>query len=147
MRRAPGRRGWRAGAAACCSVLAAAALAACGGVQAADLFVVTRTGPGTSDSLTLLVNEEGGVRCNGGPVLRLRDPALVQARAIQEELHGPASANLRLPARPGSVFSYTVRDESGSVHFSDNSSGQPHVLASLALWVLQAAQQVCHVPQ
>jgi hypothetical protein len=128
-------------------VLAAVALAACGGVQAADLFVVTRTDPATGDRLTLLVNEEGVVRCNGGPPLRLSDPALVQARAIQEDLHDPASSNLRLPARPGSVFSYTVRDESGTVHFSDNSAGQPHVLASLALWVLQVAQQVCHVAQ
>ena len=72
---------------------------------------------------------------------------LVQARAIQEELHAPASQRLSLPAAPGSVIAYYVRDEAGTVRFSDNSPGQPAVLRRLALFVLQAAQQVRHVPQ
>jgi hypothetical protein len=94
--------------------------------------------------LTLLVNEEGGVHCDGGPTLKLSDPQLVQARAIQEELHDAASSGLSLAPRPGSVLSYVVRDENGTVRFSDNSSGQPHVLRDLALFVLQVSQQVCH---
>ena len=40
-----------------------------------------------------------------------------------------------------------MRDRSGTVRFSDNSSGQPEVLHELALFVLQIAQQVCHLPQ
>jgi hypothetical protein len=40
-----------------------------------------------------------------------------------------------------------VRAEAGSVRFSDNSQGQPPVLRRLALFVLQTAQQVCHLPQ
>jgi hypothetical protein len=122
-------------------------LGGCGGVQAADLFVVTRTGTGPNARLTLLVNEEGVVHCNGGPPLKLSDPQLVQARAIQEDLRNPAAANLTLAPRPGSVLSYSVREESGTVHFSDNSSAQPAVLHELALFVLQTAQQLCHLPE
>jgi len=136
-------RGALAGAVAAGSC--AAALAACGGVKAADLFQVTRTGSGRNADLTLLIDEEGGVSCNGGPTLKLSDPQLVQAHAIQEELLKPSSANLRLAPRPGSVLSYRVRDEAGMVAFSDNSLGQPHVLYQLALFVLQVAQQVCHL--
>jgi hypothetical protein len=44
-------------------------------------------------------------------------------------------------------MSYHVRDEAGSVHFSDNSPGQPPVFRRLALFVLQTAQRVCHLPQ
>jgi hypothetical protein len=130
-----------------CVAAASIALAGCSGVKAPDLFVVTRTGSGTSAHLTLLVNEEGGVNCNGGPTLKLADPQIVQARAIQEDLHDPSASRLVLAPRPGSVLSYAVRDEAGTVRFSDNSAAQPAVLRRLALFVLQTAQQVCHLPE
>jgi hypothetical protein len=129
---------------------AAMLTAGCGGIQAPDLFIVKRSGSGPGARLTLLVNEEGGVHCNGEPTRlgktpKLSDSQLVQARAIQEALHDPASRHLSLSPGPGSVFSYYVRDENGTVRFSDNSPSQPHVLRQLQLFVLQAAQQVCHL--
>jgi hypothetical protein len=117
----------------------------CGGVRAPDLFIVERSGPG--GHLRLLVDEQGGLRCNGGRELTLSDPQLIQARALQEELSTPAGEHLSLPARPGSVFAYRVRDEAGSVSFADNSPAQPKVLRNLALFVLQVAQQNCHLPE
>jgi hypothetical protein len=135
----------RPGLALC--LVTALAIGGCGGVRAADLFIAYRTGSSPQSRLTLLVNEEGGVHCNGGPTLKLQDPQIVQARAIQEELHEPASKHLSLPARAGSVLSYYLRDVDGTVRFSDNSAAQPRVLRQLALFVLQTAQQVCHLPQ
>ncbi len=117
-----------------------------GGIKAPDLFILQRSGSVPGAHLTLLVNEEGGVSCNGGPTLKLSDPALVQARAIQEDLHEPASKNTSLPPRAGSVLSYYLRDENGTVQFADNSAGQPKVFHNLALFALQTAQQVCHLP-
>ncbi len=117
-----------------------------GGIKASDLFVVERSGDVPGAHLTLLVNEEGGAQCNGGAVLKLSDAALVQARAIQEELNSPASKRTSLPAQAGSVLSYYVRDENGTVRFADNSAAQPKVFRNLALFVLQTAQQVCHLP-
>jgi hypothetical protein len=125
----------------------ALSIAGCGGLKAPDLFIVYRSGSTPGARLTLLVNEEGGVHCNGGPTLKLSDPQIVQARAIQEELHDIASRHLSLAPRPGSVFSYYVRDENGTVRFSDNSQGQPKVLRQLALFVLQSAQQICHLAE
>ncbi len=118
-----------------------------GGLKAADLFIVTRTSSSPPARLTVLVDEEGNVTCNGGPSHRISDPQLVQARAIQEEIAKAASAGLSLAPRPGSVFSYALRDENGTVRFSDNSADQPQVLRELALWVLQVSQQHCHVAQ
>jgi len=123
----------------------AVAIAGCGGVRPPDLFVVERSGPG--GRLTLLIDEQGGLHCNGGRELKLSDPQLIQARALQEELATPASEHLSLPPRPGSVFAYHVRDESGSVSFADNSSAQPKVFRNLALFVLQVAQQNCHLSE
>jgi hypothetical protein len=122
-------------------------LAGCGGIIAPDLFIVSRAGPGPGRHLTLLVNEEGAVHCNGVSAPKLSDSELVQARAIQEDLHDPASKHLSLAAARGSVTSYYVRDEAGTVSFADNSPGQPDVLRRLALFVLRTAQQVCHLPQ
>jgi hypothetical protein len=118
-----------------------------GGIVSPDLFIVTRSGSGPHAKLTLLVNEEGAVHCDSGRELRLSDPQIINARVIQEELHGPASEHLSLAPRPGSVLRYFVRDQDGSVSFSDNSARQPKVLRQLQLFVLQAAQQVCHLPE
>jgi hypothetical protein len=129
-------------------LLAVAPVAGCGaGVTAPDLFLVQRTGSGPGARLTLLVNEEGGVRCNGGKTLKLSDPQIVQARAIQEDLQSPAGRHLSLAPRPGSVLSYYLRDENGTVRFSDNSADQPAVFHQLQLFVLQVAQQVCHLTE
>ncbi len=135
-------------ATALCALTLAVTAAGCGGVSAADLFIVHRTGSTPHARLTLLVNEEGGVNCNGRPAhTKLGDPQIVKAREIQEDLQQPASSHLSLPPRAGSVLSYYVRDENGTVRFSDNSAGQPAVLQKLQLFVLQSAQEVCHLPE
>jgi hypothetical protein len=137
----------RRAAAAPAAVAVALLAAGCGGIIAPDLFIVSRAGPAPGSHLTLLVNEEGAVRCNGISAPKLSDSELVKARAIQEDLHDPASKHLSLPAAAGSVVSYHVRDEAGTVSFAENSPGQPAVLRRLALFVLQTAQQICHLPQ
>ena len=128
-------------------VLACGLCAGCGGVVAADLFVVTRTGPTPQSRLKLLVNEEGNVRCNGGPTHKLSDAQLVKARAIQEEVQSDTSRHLVLAPRPRSVFRYFLRDENGWLRFSDNSAGQSAALHQLQLFVITTAQQVCHLPE
>jgi hypothetical protein len=129
-------------------LLVAWLLAGCGGgVLAPDLFIVYRSGSTPQAKLTLLVNEEGGVHCNGASEGKLSDSQIVQARAIQEEIQDSASKHLVLPPRPGSVLSYNLRDENGTVRFSDNSASQPKVLRQLQLFVEQTAQQVCHLSQ
>jgi predicted metal-dependent peptidase len=121
-------------------------LSGCGGVRAADLFVVQRSGSVPSAQLMLLVDEEGGVSCNGGRTLKLSDSQLIEARAIQEDMRKPAEQHLSLAPGPRSVFSYRVRQEQGSVSFSDDSPNQPQVFHRLALFVLQTSQRVCHLP-
>ena len=147
-RRRTARAGAMLGACAAVAVtvtVAMAAVAGCGGVRAPDLFLVERSGPG--GRLTLLVDEQGGLRCNGIRRAALSDPQLIQARAIQEELSTPSGEHLSLPPRPGSVFAYRLRDESGSVSFADNSAAAPKVFRNLALFVLQVAQRDCHLLQ
>ncbi|HWX45889.1 MAG TPA: hypothetical protein VNY52_11290 [Solirubrobacteraceae bacterium] len=143
MRRAVGGR-----SAAAAVLVAAAIVAGCGeSVELPDLFVVQRAGGASGEQLTMVINEGGAVRCNGGPTYQLGDPQLVLARGLSEELQSPSAKHLTLPPRPGSVFSYYVRDSEGTVRFADNSAGQPSVLHHLALLVLEVAQKVCGLAQ
>lgn len=139
-------RSARAAAALACAC-GCALITGCGGIRASDLFVVTRSGSGPHAHLRLVVNEEGGVSCNGTRTAHLSDSQLVKARAIQEELQNDSSRHLTLPPRPGSVLSYFLRDESGWVRFSDNSRSQPKAMRELQLLVLTTAQQDCHLPE
>jgi hypothetical protein len=142
------------------ALLAALLLSACGGIKAPDLFIVKRTvagtasgtGTGARGTLTLVVNEEGGISCNGvaskdGRKLKLSDPQLVEARAVQEDIQEQASSHTTLAPGAKSVFGYYLRDENGWVRFSDDSAGQPKVFRQLTLFVLRAAQQVCGLPE
>jgi hypothetical protein len=124
----------------------AVVIGGCGGIKAPDLFVIERSGNVAGARLNLVVNEEGGVRCNGGVTRKLSDPQLVEARALQEELRDLASKHATFASGARSVLSYSVREESGVVRFSDDSPGQPHILRRLALFVLRASQQVCRLP-
>jgi hypothetical protein len=134
------------------AVVGIASMAGCGGVLSPDLFIAYRSGSSPGAKLTLLVNEEGVVQCNPDPTHpapshRLSDPQVIEARTIQEDLSKPAAAHQSLPAQKGSVLSYYVRDQDGSVRFADNSPGQPAVMRKLALFMLNVAQEVCHLSQ
>lgn len=122
----------------------AALVAGCGlNVQSPDLFLLTRTGQG--HKLTLLVNDSGTIRCNGGPALRLPDPLLLQARDLAGGLGGDAQEKLRIPSPPGSVYRYTIRLQQGTIAFPDTATagGRYPRLAQAELFALHAAQQAC----
>jgi hypothetical protein len=155
-RRRNGERGrraqWRGGAGGRCAaglgtVALAALLGGCGGgIATPDLFVVQRTGSVSGANLTLLIGEAGAVHCNGRQAPGLSDPQVVTARGIQEDLKEQAAQHLSLPARPGSVLGYYLRDEYGTVRFADNSANRPKPLDELQKLVLEVARANCHLP-
>lgn len=124
-------------------VALALVLAGCLNVQAPDLFVLTRTGAG--QRLTMLVNDDGTIRCNGGRARNLPDPLLLQARDLAGGLGGDAQENLRIASAPNSVYRYTVRLEQGTISFPDTAAagGKYPRLAQVEQFTLQAAQQAC----
>ena len=122
--------------------LAAAALAGCGlNVQAPDLFLLTRTGEGSR--LTLLVNDGGTIRCNGGVARHLPEPLLLTARDLSNSLNTDAQRSLRIPSPRRSVYRYTVRVQDGTVSFPDTAARRHSELAQAELFTVQAAQQAC----
>ncbi len=129
-----------------CSLLALAAglagLAGCGfDVQSADLFLLMRSGQG--QTLTMLVNDSGTIRCDGGKAKPLSDPLLLQARDLATNLDGDAKAKLHIAPTAGSVFTYTIKLEDGTISFADTAATKHHELAPAELFTAQAAEQAC----
>jgi len=127
-------------------VLAPAALitlAACGlNVRTPDLFTLSRTGQG--QPLTLLVNDSGTIRCDGGKTKSLPDPLLLDARDLADDLNKDAQSKLHIPpAASGSVFRYRITLEDGTVAFSDTAARKHPELARAELFAVQAAQGPC----
>jgi hypothetical protein len=119
-------------------------LCGCGfDVGAPDLFLLTRAGQG--GKLTLLVNDGGTVRCDGGRTRPLADPLLLQARDLASSLGGDARERLRIPSPANSVYRYTIRLEQGTIAFPDTAaaSGKYPRLAQAEQFALKTAQQAC----
>ena len=124
-----------------CLVLAAG-LAGCGlSVQSPDLFLLTRTGAG--HKLTLLVSDDGTIRCDGGSAKPLPDKLLLQARDLATKLNSDANRGLDISRTPQSVAMYRVRVQKGTISFPDTAAGTHSELAQLELFAVQASQQPC----
>lgn len=120
-------------------------LAGCGlSVRSPDLFVLKRSGEGKS--LTLLVNDDGTIRCNGGRPKHLSDQLLLRARDLATSLDKDAKAKLQIASTAtGSVNFYTVKLQDGQITFPDTAAASHRELAQAELFAVQAAQGPCGI--
>jgi hypothetical protein len=123
------------------TAVAAAVSTGCLSVQAGDLFLLTRTGAGPR--LTLLVNDGGTVRCNGGAAKPLPDKLLLQARDLSSTLDDDAKNHLHIPRSANAVASYSVKLKDGTISFPDTSASAHSELAQLELLTVQIARGPC----
>ena len=132
----------RAAASGLAVAAVAVALAGCGlDVQSPDLFVLTRTGQGTT--LTLLPNDGGTIRCDGGKARTLPDALLIEARDLAQDLDKDARRGLTIKPAPGTVFEYRIKLEHGTISFPDSAARGRKDLSRVTLFAAQAAQRAC----
>ena len=120
------------------------AFAGCG-QPSPDLFAVTRSGEGPNDDVTLVVNDGGTVRCDGGSPRQLGGDRLLRARELSRELAAAAELQLELPPGPRPTLFYRVESEAGTVSFSDASRNRPAALNGLMAFVSDVAEEVCGI--
>lgn len=124
------------------AVTASIALTACGlNVSSPDLFLLQRTGQGKS--LTILIRDDGTVHCNGRRTKPLSDPQLLQARDLASSLDKDAKAKLHLSPTAGSIYSYVIKLQNGTISFADKAAAAHHELAQAELLALEVAQNRC----
>lgn len=136
------RRG-ATGVAAAVALALAAALAASGcGTPSPDLFLVTRDGTVPGAKLTLLVSDTS-VRCNKGAVHSLTSAQTIEARVLKNDLlEFQSKKDPITPQKPAQIFSFSVKDEEGTVHYADTAQ-RPTILPRITRFVLDAARNIC----
>lgn len=136
--------------------LTAAVAAGCGeGGAPGDLFVVERTGSVPGARLTVRFIDDGGASCNDGPRVDITSDQLLEARELRRALDGDerdsdepglAERGLVLPPAeggPGSVFSFSVRSEQGTIRFADTSRGDSEALPRIIKLTRDVARDAC----
>ena len=126
------------------ALLALAALAGCG-APPADLFEVTRSGTDKNADFTLLVSDDGTVRCNKKQPVSMGAERLLTARQLERDLEKQAALGLELPPEKGSILTYRVRLEPGTIGFSDRSRGLPKSFSRVMAFTSDVARNVCKV--
>jgi len=117
-------------------------IGACGlDVELPDLFLITRTGAGST--VVLDVNDGGGITCNGGKQKMMTSAQLITARDLSDDLGTDASRNLTIPAEPGTVYSYKIKMPQGTISFPDRAALGHKYLGQMEAFVLQVSQQYC----
>jgi hypothetical protein len=127
---------------AVCALLVA--LAGCG-AETPDLFLLTRSGTLPGARLTLLVNDGGTVRCNGGSPRTLSGSQLLAARDVTESIKDDAEKDLKLPTRPRALLRFHIRSQDGTVTFSDLDAARRPELAKTVAFTRDVARSVCHL--
>ncbi len=123
---------------------AAAVLAGCGS-PSADLFAVERTGKGKGAELSLVVSDDGTVRCNRRKPIPMGAERLLEARQLARDLQKQAALGLELPSgrSQDTTFRYRAELSEGTIAFTDSSRGQPPTYPRLAAFTRLVARQVC----
>ncbi len=119
-------------------------LAGCG-APSADLFVVTRSGKDKNANVSVLVSDDGTVRCNRGKPVEMGAKRLLAARQLARDLQKQAALGLELPRGPGAILSYKVRLQDGTVGFSDTSRGRPATFNRVAAFSADVIERVCKI--
>jgi hypothetical protein len=117
-------------------------VAGCGfAVQSPDDLLLTRTGQGPK--LTLVVNDGGTIRCDGGKSRPISNTLLISARDLVDNLDKDAKAKLRIAPAPNSVYTYTIRMQDGTISFPDTAAIKRTELAGAEQFTLNALAGPC----
>ena len=120
------------------------ALAGCGS-PAGDLFKIDRSGQGPGAELSLLVTDDGTVRCNDEPPMAVGAERLLEARRLARDLSRQAALGLELPSGPrrDTTFRYRAELAEGTIAFTDTSRGAPPTFMRLAALTRRLSRDVC----
>jgi hypothetical protein len=113
------------------------------GAASPDLFLLTRAGSLPGARLSLLVNDGGTVRCNGGAPRPLTDPQLLAARDVTSSVMKDAQHDLKLPAPPDALLRFHIRSQDGTVTFSDVDAARYPELGKAVAFARTVARSVC----
>ena len=98
-----------------------------------------RSGKDRNANVRMLVSDDGTVRCNKKKPVPMGGERLLTARELARDLEKQAALGLELPPEKGSILSYRVRLEEGTIAFSDRSRGIPKTFSRVVAFTSDIA--------
>jgi hypothetical protein len=135
----------RLSAGAAAVVLAAAALAACGG-DAGELMTISTHG-GAGDNHRFVVTGDGRASCDGGDLRALPSEYVIDAREVERELKEYAKRRAAYTAAPAGARRYVASTDDGIVTWVEGARGAPPVVAKGIVLVQELKRDLCPGPE
>ena len=123
------------------ALVAAAALAGCGG-EAGDLMSIESLGGPSGAHHTVVVTGDGRGSCDRGKEVLLPSQRVLDARETAKEVSDLARKAADYPAKPGAIR-YTLKTTDGEVRWSEGTPALPSALPKAQLLTLQLDRLLC----
>jgi hypothetical protein len=124
------------------AALAALAFAGCGS-SPGDLLAIESSGGPANLNQTIVVRVDGSASCNRGAQREITSSRLLEADALVRDAKPYTTrAQTFAATRPG-ARTFVLRDQDGTVRWSESSAGLPAVLPRAELFALQLAPELC----
>jgi hypothetical protein len=124
------------------ALLAAAALAGCGG-SPGDLLAIDVHGGAAARDQRIVIENNGNATCNGGPSRDIGSDALIDAREIERDLKDDAARAAVYEPGNSRGADYVARTKDGTVRWQEGARGLPEVLPRTQLFALQQGRVLC----
>ena len=124
------------------TALAAALISGCGGGAGDLLAIEVSGGPAGTAPQTIVITEDGHGSCNRGPLRKITNAQLIDAREIERESTDLASKGTDIQTVKRGARQYVLRSKEGTVRFTEGPDLPPE-LAKAAQFALQAGRTVC----
>jgi hypothetical protein len=135
----------RALAAVAAAIVAAAALAGCGG-DAGELITISTHGGG-GDNHRFVVTGDGRGSCDGGAQQTLPSDHVLDAREVERDLKDLAKRRAAYTDAPAGARRYLASTNDGVVTWSEGAHGAPPVVARGIVLVQELKRDLCAGPE
>jgi len=124
-------------------LLAALAIAGCGG-EAGDLMAIEiAKGPARGRGLDIVVKSDGRGTCNGGDEKSIPSDLVIDARELERDLGDLAEQGAFFEPTGAGRREYVVRIKAGTVRWSEGDRGLPRELPRTQLLALKLDRLLC----
>jgi hypothetical protein len=125
------------------TLLAALAVAGCGGGSGDLMAIEIAKGPARGRALDIVIKDNGRATCNGGSEESIPSDLLIDARELERDLDDLAEEGAFFEPTGAGRREYVVRTKAGTVRWSEGDRGLPRELPRTQLLALRLDRLLC----
>jgi hypothetical protein len=125
------------------TLLAALAVAGCGGGSGDLMAIEIAKGPARGRALDIVIKDNGRATCNSGSEESIPSDLLIDARELERDLDDLAEEGAFFEPTGAGRREYVVRIKAGTVRWSEGDRGLPRELPRTQLLALRLDRLLC----